>query len=223
VFLAALGEFKLLEEGEVLEAGDERGVVRIFILLAMIVGLGGIVAAAAWANETAPDVSGQASGSTLAAVPTAQSLDGQDVAFADLLGSDGQAVCYTFLHPTCPLAQRYGPVLAELAAEFDEQGIRFVGVICEFDEPEEITRYRDEYAIHFPFVTDREFRLAEALDATTTPEVVLVDASGRTRYQGRIDDRYKVRGEKSPGTPEPDLERSTDRRCPRIRLDPTTK
>lgn len=104
-----------------------------------------------------------------------------------------------------PLAQWYGPVLAELADEFDPQGIRVVGVVCEFDGIEEITEYRAEYAIHFPFVTDGDFRLAEALDATTTPEVVLVDASGRTRYRGRIDDRYKVRGEKSPGVPEPDL------------------
>jgi len=173
--------------------------------LAAIVVLCSCFVATASANEAASDAPGHVSGNTSAAVPTAQSLDGQDVAFADLLGSDGQAVCYTFLHPTCPLAQRYGPVLAELAAEFDEQGIRFVGVICEFDEPEEITGYRDEYAIHFPFVTDRDFRLAEAFDATTTPEVVLVDASGCTRYQGRIDDRYKVRGEKSPGVPEPDL------------------
>ena len=131
-------------------------------------------------------------------------VDGSLQGFAELVG-DGKAVCFTFLHPACPLAQRYGPVLAELADEFDPEGIRFVGVVCEFDAPEEITAYRDEYAIHFPFVTDGDFRLAEALDATTTPEVVLLDASGRTRYQGRIDDRYKVRGEKSPGVPEPEL------------------
>ena len=131
-------------------------------------------------------------------------VDGSLQGFAELVG-DGKAVCFTFLHPACPLAQRYGPVLAELADEFDPEGIRFVGVVCEFDAPEEITAYRDEYAIHFPFLIDGDFRLAEALDATTTPEVVLLDASGRTRYQGRIDDRYKVRGEKSPGVPEPEL------------------
>jgi len=157
------------------------------------------------ADEASPDAAPQAAVRTALELLTAKSLDGQPVLFADLLGSDGKAVCFTFLHPTCPLAQRYGPVLAELDNAFDEQGVHFVGVVCEFDEAEEITSYRDEYAIHFPFVTDRDFRLAEVLDATITPEVVLVDASGRTRYQGRIDDRYKVRGEKSPGVPEPDL------------------
>ena len=170
-----------------------------FIVAAVVWCVGGMLAASA-DEASHPTVQ-----STSTKLLTAQSLYGKPVLFADLLGSDGKAVCFTFLHPTCPLAQRYGPVLAALDRAFDEQGVHFVGVVCEFEEPEEITAYRDEYAIHFPFLTDREFRLAEALDATTTPEVVLVDFSGRTRYQGRIDDRYRERGEKSPGVPEPDL------------------
>jgi hypothetical protein len=50
----------------------------------------------------------------------AQSLAGRETAFADLLESDGKRFCYTFLHPTCQLAQWYAPVLAELDKEFDE-------------------------------------------------------------------------------------------------------
>jgi len=138
-------------------------------------------AAAAWADDSAVDASVATPSPTSTEHLTAPSLDDQPVAFANLLGSDGKAVCYTFLHPTCPLAQRYAPVLAELDKAFDEQGVHFVGVVCEFDDLEEITSYRDEYAIHFPFLTDRDFHLADALAATTTPEVVLVDASGRTR------------------------------------------
>ena len=30
---------------------------------------------------------------------------GELVPFADLLGTDGRAVCFAFLHPNCPLAQ----------------------------------------------------------------------------------------------------------------------
>ena len=179
--------------------------IRLFCFIIMFVVWFVGTTLAVSADETSSGTTAKAVQRTPTKRLTAQSLDGQPVLFADLLGSDGKAVCFTFLHPVCPLAQRYGPVLAELDTAFDEQGVHFVGVVCEFDEPEEITAYRDEYAIHFPFLTDRDFRLAEALDATTTPEVVLVDASGRTRYQGRIDDRYKERGEKSPGVPEPDL------------------
>jgi thiol-disulfide isomerase/thioredoxin len=174
-------------------------------VIVAVVALFGGAAFVARADEPAAVAGGETAPASSAELPSARSLDGQDVSFADLLGGDGKAVCYAFLHPTCPLAQRYAPVLAELDKEFDEQGVHFVGVVCEFDDVDEITGYRDEYAIHFPFLTDRDFHLADALDATTTPEVVLVDAGGRIRYQGRIDDRYKVRGEKSPGTPEPDL------------------
>ena len=94
-----------------------------------------------WADDAVPTPAGNTPQSTSPERLSARSLDGQIARFNDLLGGDGKAVCFTFLHPACPLAQRYGPVLAELADEFDPQGIRFVGVVCEFDEIAEITGY----------------------------------------------------------------------------------
>jgi thiol-disulfide isomerase/thioredoxin len=132
-------------------------------------------------------------------------LDGTAMPFADLLGPDGRAVCFAFLHPTCPLAQEYGPVLGQLAADFADERIRFVGVVCESDDPAEVEAYRREFGIAFPIHLDTDFALAEALDATTTPEVVLVDRDRQIRYAGRIDDRYKIRGVMTPGDAEPEL------------------
>ena len=136
--------------------------------------------------------------------------DGATHSFADLLGGDGRAVCFAFLYPACPLARAYAPVLSKLAADFAAQGIRVVGVVCECDDPAEIAAYRKEFAITFPVYLDRQFRLAEALDATTTPEVVLVDRDRRIRYAGRIDDRYKIRGVMTPGDAEPELQNAID-------------
>jgi thiol-disulfide isomerase/thioredoxin len=156
----------------------------------------------------------------VAAVPTAGQADtspipadrlgvraanGDSIPFADLLGSEGRAVCFAFLHPACPLAQEYGPVLGELAAQYADKGIRFVGVVCESDNAADIEDYRKTYSIPFPIYTDTDFRLAEALDATITPEAVLVDRNRSIRYAGRINDRYKVRGVMSPGDPHDDL------------------
>ena len=134
-----------------------------------------------------------------------QGLDATPREFPDLLGPDGKAVCFAFLHPNCPLAQEYAPVLGSLAEEFTGAGIRFVGVICESDGPEEIEAYRKEFRIPFPIDLDSEFKLAEALGATVTPEVVLVDRDRQIRYAGRIDDRYKIRGVMSPETPDAEL------------------
>jgi len=137
---------------------------------------------------------------------TVQNLDGRDVRLAALLGDDGRAICLTFLYPHCPLAQKYGAVLADLSREFAPDGVRFVGVICDFDDHDDVTAYRDTFSIPFPLVTDKALAVAEAVDATVTPEAVLVDATGRVRYRGRIDDRYVERGVKSPGEPDPELE-----------------
>jgi hypothetical protein len=134
-----------------------------------------------------------------------RSLAGDAIPFADSLGPDGQAVCFAFLHPACPMAQDYAPVLGALADEFADKGIRFVGVVCEADDANAVEAYRREFGITFPLRLDTDFTLAEALDATVTPEVALVDRDRRVRYAGRIDDRYKVRGVMSPGDPDREL------------------
>ena len=131
-------------------------------------------------------------------------LDGTVHGFDELLG-DGRAVCFAFLHPACPMAQDYAPVLDELAARFAGDGIRFVGVVCEADDLAEVEAYRTKFSITFPILLDTGFALAEALDATVTPEAVLVDRDQQIRYSGRIDDRYKIRGVMTPGDAEPEL------------------
>ena len=76
-----------------------------------------------------------------------QRLDGGTVTFADALGPDGRAVCYAFLHPNCPLAREYGPVLGQLAADFAADRIRFVGIVCECDDPTEVETYRTSFGL----------------------------------------------------------------------------
>ncbi len=139
-----------------------------------------------------------------------QSLDGEAVPFADLLGADGRAVCYAFLHPSCPLAQDYAPVLEVLARRFAEAGVSVVGVVCECDDPAEVAAYRAQFGITFPIALDTSFTVADAVGATTTPQAVLVDRERRIRYSGRIDDRYKIRGVMTPGDPDPELADAID-------------
>ena len=155
-------------------------------------------------GQTAPVVqTGQAIPVERLAVHTA---DGRAVPFAELLGPDGRAVCFAFLHHACPMAQQYGPVLAQVAAGCAAEGVRFVGVICELDEPGQAEAYSREFGITFPVYLDTDFTLADALAATVTPEVVLIDRERMIRYAGRIDDRYKVRGVMTPGDPKGELQ-----------------
>lgn len=85
-----------------------------------------------------------------------RSLTADAIPFAESLGPDGRAVCFAFLHPACPLAQEYGPVLHALAEEFAGEGIRFVGVVCELDDAGEVEAYRREFGITFPIRLDTD-------------------------------------------------------------------
>lgn len=137
--------------------------------------------------------------------PILTTIGGMPRGFDDLLGTDGKAVCFAFLYPGCPLAQEYAPVLEKLSNDFAEKGIRFAGVVCEFDDPADVVAYATQFGITFPMFLDPEFKLAADLGPSVTPEVVLVDAKRCIRYSGRIDDRYKVRGVLTPGDAEPEL------------------
>ena len=135
---------------------------------------------------------------------TLAGVDGSTHSFKDLLGN-GQAVCYTFLYPGCPMSKIYCPVLNSLADEFGKQGVTFVGVICESEAIDELEAYKKEFSISFPIFLDANFDVANLLGATVTPESFLVGRDGTIAYAGRIDSRYKVRGVRSPAELREDL------------------
>jgi peroxiredoxin len=140
----------------------------------------------------------------------AKDTDGQQIGFKDFLGADGSLVCFAFLYPDCPMSQRYGAVLDSLQEEYKDRGVRIVGIICEWDSPEQIETYKREYALDYPVYTDIDFQLVKLMDISVTPEVVLVNSKGQIHYQGRIDDRYYERGVKTPGEPSPELRNAID-------------
>ena len=135
----------------------------------------------------------------------AKDSEGKEVTFEDFLGQDGSVVCFAFLYPDCPLSQRYGPVLHDIQQAYQNRGVRIVGIICELKSQDELRLYKEEYGIDFPIYTDEGFHLVTQMGVTVTPEVVVVNAQGGVLYQGRVDDRYRERGVKTPGEPEPEL------------------
>ena len=78
--------------------------------------------------------------------------------------------------------------MRELNLEFNDSQFDFVGVFPgkEFSA-EEMSRFMIRYELEFPALMDPEFKLTEALNATTTPEVVIIENDGGKLYQGAID------------------------------------
>jgi peroxiredoxin len=106
---------------------------------------------------------------------------------------DKQLVAFVFLGTECPLAKLYAGRLAELHREFADRDVAIVGVNANTqDSLTEIGNWVRHYQLPFPVLKDRANRLADRLQAERTPEAILVDADGKVRYRGRIDDQYLI-------------------------------
>ncbi|RMF38919.1 MAG: thiol-disulfide isomerase [Planctomycetota bacterium] len=102
-------------------------------------------------------------------------------------------VVVAFLGVECPLARLYGPRLNEIHHAYADRGVAIVGVDSNHqDSLTEITAYKTKHQLDFPLLKDVGHRLADALGATRTPEVFVLDEDRQVRYHGRIDDQYGV-------------------------------
>ncbi len=121
-------------------------------------------------------------------MPSAQliSIDGEVISFAD-----AKLHVYCMLGTECPVSRFYAVRLDEMAKHFAKDGVRFVGVHCNLHDSEaDVRRFVKELDVSFPQVQDAKQVIARQLKATRVPEVFVIDAAGKVRYSGRIDDQY---------------------------------
>lgn len=106
---------------------------------------------------------------------------------------------HVFLNTECPISQQYVRVLTDLQRHYEPQGVQFVAWFpLRTDSPPVIRRFRTEYALSFTGKPDPGARLARQLRVRVTPEVVVMQPSGRIRYRGAIDDWYFALGKHRP-------------------------
>ena len=106
---------------------------------------------------------------------------------------DRKVVVLAFLGAECPLAEAYAPRLAEVAREFEKQGVGFFGVDAnQQDGPVAIGRFAEKHGLPFPILKDVGNALADHLGAERTPEVFVLDGSRAVVYRGRVDDQYAI-------------------------------
>jgi peroxiredoxin len=102
-----------------------------------------------------------------------------------------KVVVLAFLGTECPLAKKYAPRLRDLAAEFEKQGVVFLGIDANLqDSLTEIGAFARMNGITFPMLKDNNNVLADRVGAIRTPEVFLLDRQRVVRYWGRIDEQY---------------------------------
>ncbi len=113
----------------------------------------------------------------------------------DATPTEGGATVLIFVSMECPIANAYTPTLNQLHDDFPSPGVQWVGVCVDPDQSDaEILDHAREYKLKLNVAVDRQGSLARKLGATVTPEAFVIDAQGKVRYHGRIDDQFAARG-----------------------------
>ncbi len=114
---------------------------------------------------------------------------------------EARAFVLVFVNTTCPVAQRYLPVLRELEQAYRGKGVQFLAVNEGADDSiTAVATQAVRHGMEFPFVKDVDGRCAETLGVRRTPEVAVLDAGRRLRYRGRVDDQYRLGGARAEPT-----------------------
>jgi hypothetical protein len=141
--------------------------------------------------------------STVDATLRATTITGQELRpfFCD--GQSIKAAVLVFVTTDCPVANRYAPELERIRADVAKAGVTLTLVHVDPDLTEKAARdHAAEYSLKAPVVIDRTHQLVAATGARVTPEAVVIDATGRIRYRGRINDQFTDFGaqRKAPST-----------------------
>ena len=153
-------------------------------LAAAIVAIGACLAASGWAKGPVDTQVGKHVDDF-----SLQDFRGKSHSLAEL--KDAKIVVLAFLGVECPLSKLYAPRLAELAAQYEAQGVRFVAIDANRqDAMTEMGQFAELHGLRFPFLKDLNNSLADKLGATRNPQVFVLDAERVVRYTGRIDDQY---------------------------------
>jgi peroxiredoxin len=129
-----------------------------------------------------------AAGSAAPDFSLASATDGKPVALKELLASH-KGVAVLFIATKCPVSNAYNERMAALAVAYGAKGIAFVGINSNKTEPAaEVAEHAKRHGFGFPVLKDDGNKVADAYGATRTPEVFLVDLSGKVVYHGRIDE-----------------------------------
>lgn len=106
-----------------------------------------------------------------------------------------KATVLVFTTTSCPLVQRYLPVLDKMEKAYRDKGVQFIAVNVGADDTiRAMATQAVEHEMAMPFVKDHTGKCATSLGVTRTPVAVVLDGERKIRYRGRIDDQYRIGG-----------------------------
>ena len=118
-------------------------------------------------------------------------FDGKTVSDADFKGSNALLVAFICKH--CPFVRHIRSEFARFAKDYAAKGLRVVAIMSnsveEFPEdgPEGMKQEAAEAGYVFPYLYDKDQKVAKAFKAACTPDLFLFDGNRRLAYRGQFD------------------------------------
>ena len=118
-------------------------------------------------------------------------FNNKTVSDADVKGSKALLVAFICKH--CPFVKHIRSEFARFAKEYEAKGLKVVAVMSnsveEFPEdgPEGMKQEAQEAGYIFPYLYDKDQKVAKAFKAACTPDLFLFDGNGRLAYRGQFD------------------------------------
>jgi len=118
--------------------------------------------------------------------------EGKIVSLDDFAGAPALLVIFMCNH--CPYVKHVADKLAELARQYQQQGVAVVGInsndIEGFpdDAPEKMREEIQLRGYTFPYLVDETQEVAKAYRAACTPDFYVFDSQRRLVYRGQMDD-----------------------------------
>lgn len=125
---------------------------------------------------------------------------------------DAEALVVVFMCNHCPYVKHIEDALLEVAREYQDQGVQFLGICSNDPEryPEDSFEHMAERAQEkdypFPYLQDESQEVAQAYEAACTPDFYVFDEDRTLVYRGRFDETRPDGGEPHGG----DLRRALD-------------
>jgi peroxiredoxin len=113
-------------------------------------------------------------------------IDGKTHALSDYAG---KILVLEFSSQNCPWSRGTDPGISEVAKKYAEKGVVFLGVDADAgNDAAKIKEYATKTGVTFPILKDDQNVYADAVNATRTPEIYIVQ-DGVLKFHGAYDNR----------------------------------
>lgn len=125
--------------------------------------------------------------------------------WAALQDYHGQPLLVAFVCNHCPYVVLIMEKFAQLAAQWQQQGINVVAINSNDvehypqDSPENMTKLAKQHQFEFPYLYDEAQTVASSYRASCTPDFYLFDKNHQLIYRGQFDDARPGNGETVTG------------------------